>query len=51
MAEHILEFLEHAGAVINLFAVAVIAIRTALGWSMVLEMYGHWPWQRKKRSK
>lgn len=22
-----------------------IAIRTALGWAMVLEMYGRWPWQ------
>ena len=23
----------------------VIAIRTVLGWSMVLEMTGRWPWQ------
>jgi len=25
----------------------MIAIRTALGWSMVLEMNGRWPWQKK----
>jgi uncharacterized membrane protein len=25
----------------------MIAIRTALGWSMVLEMNGIWPWQKK----
>jgi uncharacterized membrane protein len=27
----------------------MVAIRTALGWSMVLEMYGCWPWQKKKQ--
>ena len=26
----------------------MIAIRTALGWSMVLEMNGRWPWQRPR---
>ena len=25
----------------------MIAIRTVLGWTMVLEMNGRWPWQRK----
>lgn len=25
----------------------MIAIRTILGWTMVLEMSGRWPWQRK----
>ena len=25
----------------------MIAIRTFLGWTMVLEMYGRWPWQSK----
>jgi len=25
----------------------MIAIRTALGWSMVLEMNGRWPWQKR----
>ena len=25
----------------------MIAIRTALGWSMALEMNGGWPWQKK----
>jgi uncharacterized membrane protein len=24
----------------------MIAIRTVLGWTMVLEMYGRWPWQK-----
>ena len=28
----------------------MIAIRTGLGWSMALEIYGHWPW-KKKQSK
>ena len=28
--------------------VAMIAIRTALGWTMVLEMTGRWPWGSKK---
>ncbi len=25
----------------------MIAIRTALGWSMALEMNGRWPWQKR----
>jgi hypothetical protein len=29
----------------------MITIRTALGWAMVLEMYGRWPWQKKKSLK
>jgi uncharacterized membrane protein len=29
----------------------LIVIRTALGWAMALEMYGYWPWQKKKQSK
>jgi len=28
------------------FLAIMIAIRTVLGWTMVLEMYGRWPWQR-----
>lgn len=24
----------------------VIAVRTIIGWTMMLEMYGHWPWQK-----
>ena len=27
----------------------MVAVRTALGWTMGLEMYGHWPWQKKKQ--
>ena len=30
------------------FLAIMIAIRTTLGWTMVLEMYGHWPWQRSR---
>ena len=30
------------------FLAIMIAIRTMLGWTMVLEMYGHWPWQRPR---
>lgn len=30
---------------IGLLAV-MIAVRTALGWAMVLEMNGRWPWQK-----
>ena len=30
------------------FLAIMIAIRTTLGWTMVLEMYGHWPWQRPR---
>jgi len=26
---------------------AMIAIRTLIGWTMVLEMNGRWPWQRR----
>jgi len=29
----------------------MIAIRTALGWAMVLEMNGRWPWQRPTAAK
>ncbi len=29
----------------------MVAIRTALGWTMGLEMYGRWPWQNKIRKK
>lgn len=25
-----------------------VGIRTALGWSTSLEIYGHWPWQPKR---
>jgi uncharacterized membrane protein len=27
----------------------IIAVRTILSWTMVLEMYGHWPWQSGPR--
>ena len=26
----------------------MVAIRTPLGWTMVLEMYGRWPWQKPR---
>ncbi|CAB5083142.1 hypothetical protein D3OALGA1CA_365 [Olavius algarvensis associated proteobacterium Delta 3] len=29
----------------------MIAIRTILSWTMVLEMDGHWPWQSKSRMR
>jgi len=32
---------------IGLLAI-MVAIRTALGWTTVLEMNGRWPWQRPK---
>jgi len=28
------------------FLAITIAIRTALSWTTVLEIYGHWPWQK-----
>jgi uncharacterized membrane protein len=31
--------------------VIMVAIRTALGWSIALEMNGCWPWQKKKSLK
>jgi uncharacterized membrane protein len=27
----------------------IIAVRTILSWTMMLEMYGHWPWQSGPR--
>ena len=30
------------------FLAIMVAIRTALGWTTVLEMNGRWPWQRPK---
>ena len=33
------------------FQAIMVAIRTTLGWTMVLEMYGHWPWQRRRLGK
>jgi len=27
------------------FLAIMVAIRTVLGWTTVLEVYGHWPWQ------
>jgi uncharacterized membrane protein len=30
------------------FLAIMVAIRTILGWSMVLEMTGRWPWQRPR---
>ena len=30
------------------FLAIMIALRTVLGWTMVLEMYGRWPWQRPR---
>jgi len=28
------------------FLAIMVAIRTVLGWTMALEIYGHWPWQK-----
>jgi uncharacterized membrane protein len=30
------------------FLAIMVAIRTVLGWTMVLEMNGRWPWQRPR---
>ncbi len=30
------------------FLAIMVAIRTALGWTTVLELNGRWPWQRPK---
>jgi hypothetical protein len=30
------------------FLAIMVAIRTILGWTMVLEMTGRWPWQRPR---
>ena len=30
------------------FLAIMVAIRTVLGWTMVLEMHGRWPWQRPR---
>ena len=30
------------------FLAIMIAVRTVLGWTMVLEINGRWPWQRPK---
>ena len=32
------------------FLAIMVAIRTALGWTTVLEMSGRWPWQRPRPS-
>lgn len=29
------------------FLAIMVVIRTILGWTTVLEMTGHWPWQRR----
>lgn len=31
--------------------VALVVIRTAMGWTTRLETYGRWPWQRENRLK
>ena len=28
----------------------IIVIKTLLGWSLELELSGHWPWQQRRRS-
>jgi uncharacterized membrane protein len=30
------------------FLAIIVVIRTILGWTMVLEMNGRWPWQRPR---
>jgi hypothetical protein len=30
------------------FLAIMLAIRTTLGWTMVLEMNGRWPWQKSE---
>lgn len=30
------------------FLAIMVAIRTVLGWTTVLEMSGHWPWQKPR---
>jgi uncharacterized membrane protein len=32
------------------FLAIIVVVRTILGWTMVLEMNGRWPWQRAPRS-
>ena len=29
---------------------ALVIVRTALGWTLTLEVEGHWPWQRGRRA-
>jgi len=29
----------------------MVAIRTVLGWTTALELYGHWPWQKARPSQ
>jgi hypothetical protein len=29
---------------------ALVVVRTFLGWSIVVELEGRWPWQKKKES-
>jgi uncharacterized membrane protein len=33
------------------FLAITIVIRTVLSWTTVLEIYGHWPWQRSPAPK
>ncbi len=29
----------------------IVAVRTFLGWSLAVELEGHWPWQKSKQKK
>ena len=30
---------------------ALVLVRTAIGWTLSVELEGHWPWQREKKGE
>jgi uncharacterized membrane protein len=49
------DIIETAAIELNLLNLAVlgalVVVRTALGWTLTVEVEGHWPWQRGRNAR
>jgi uncharacterized membrane protein len=52
VAADIINTVAYALTLTNLALLAgLVVVRTALGWTLTVEMEGHWPWQRTNESR
>jgi uncharacterized membrane protein len=52
VAADIINTVAYALTLTNLALLAgLVVVRTALGWTLTLEMEGHWPWQQTNESR
>jgi uncharacterized membrane protein len=52
VAADIINTVAFALSLVNLALLAgLVVVRTALGWTLTVEVEGHWPWQQTKESR